>query len=265
MSDETKPLDDDRLLAEQAAERLAASREAQLLASLIRQLRARPHPWWAPSNLRRSWPSAMRFEWLAGRPDVRGRLTHQLTGLAPAAARNLERTLQVQLVDRVVDAGDVTAEQYELAYTPEDLAIHAPAATIWQEVRSRFPWDAPRAEDLEFLGWFLKDLMAPRAGGPLLSALYVRSAIDVRVWHESLPIEVRVQADARRLQFELAGKPFTSQDELAVVKVDRLVQYLPARSLRAVFDAVEQVLPSLAGFSDEPPDLDPAELEPVEN
>jgi hypothetical protein len=266
MSEDTQPLDSDDELASRARLQLDHSPEARMLAALLRQLRIRPHPWWSPANLRRSWPTATRFEWLAGRPDVRGRLTHELTGLAPAAARNLERSLQVEIIERVVEAGEVSAERWELAYHPEELALHAPPALLWQEFRSRFPWDAPRVEDLELLGWFIQDLMAPKAPhGPVLTPTYVRSAIDLLVWQEHLPIEVRVQVDGRRLQRELEHKNFTCADELAVVKVERIVQFIPTRHLRSILDAVERVFPVLTDLSEEPlADLDPAELEPME-
>lgn len=263
MSEVTQPLDNEAAIAEAARHKLARSPEAQLLAAIIRQLRTRPHPWWSPENLRRSWPTSMRFDWLASRPDVRGRITHELTRITPAAARNLERAIQVQIIDA---ASDVTPQQYELAFEPEELALHAPAPAIWQEFRSRFPWGAPRTEDLEFFGWLIKTLMAPRSDGqpPLMSALYVRAAIDARVWQENLPIEVRIQADARRLQLELAGRRFSAEDELAIVRVERIVQFIPTKHLESVLDGLEHQLPGLVGVADEPVDLDPGELEPVD-
>lgn len=263
MAEDTQPIESDEVLQTEAQRRLAQTPTARLLARLLAQLRTRPHPWWSGVNLRRSWPTATRFEWLAARPDVRGRLTHELTGLPLTAARILERPMQVQLIDNVVETGAKSPEDWDRAFSPEELALHAPAHVLWSEFRSRFPWEAPRVEDVQLLQWLIADLVQPHGGdAALLTPLYVRLAVDLRVWQDHLPVAVRVQVDGMRLRRELEGKPFTAEHELAIVKVERLVQFITPKHLRPVLDAVERVLPELAG---EPPELDPSEIEPVED
>ena len=68
--------------------------------------------------------------------------------------------------------------------------------------------------------------------------LYLRSAIDVRVWQESIPVDIRVAVDGRRLRRELEGRPFTTRDELEVVKLERLVQHVPMPAMQGVLDEV---------------------------
>jgi hypothetical protein len=251
MSEISHSLESDEVLVGRAQERLAKHRECQLLAALITQLRSRNRPWWNPAELRQVWPTPLRFEWLESRPDVRGRLTNQLTGLAPLAARESESRFQAQLIERVVEAGDVSIEDWEYAFAAEELAVHAPASVLWQEFRARFPWEEPSPEDKELMVWLLGELLDEKKEGnktiSIMTPLYVRSAIDVRMWQEYIPLDIRVQADGRRLRKELEGKPFTCRDELAVVKLERVVEHIPTVHLRGILDALERVLPELAG------------------
>ncbi|MEQ1572325.1 MAG: hypothetical protein ABMA64_42270 [Myxococcota bacterium] len=244
----------DEALMIAAREHLARHRECQLLSALITQLRSKEFPWWAPTHLRGIWPTPTRFEWLDARPDVRGRLTHQLTGLAPITARHSDKAFQIQLIERVLEAGDVSDHDWEMAFHPEELAVHAPPAEVWHAFRSAFPWDRPSADDRELMSWLLAELLDEKKDGlktsSIMTPLYVRSAIDVRVWQEHIPLDVRVQIDGRRLRKELEGKTFTCRDELAVVKLERIVEYVPTVHLRGVFDALERVLPALAGESE---------------
>jgi len=251
MSEVTQPLDADDVLVARAQERLAKNRECQLLAALLTQLRERNRPWWSPQVLRQVWPTAQRFQWLDKRPDVRARLTNQLTGLARLASREADRAFQASLIERVLEAGDVTVDEYERSFEAEELAVHAPPAVLWQEFRTRFPWEIPTAEDKDLMVWLLAELLDEKKDGnktaSIMTPLYVRSAIDVRIWQEHIPLEIRVQVDGRRLRKELEGKTFTCRDELAVVKVERIVEHVPTAHLKGILDALERVLPALAG------------------
>ena len=80
-------------------------------------------------------------------------MTTELTGLHRLAARESERGFQASLIDRVLDSGDLTLDQWERAFVPEELAVHAPTSVLWSEFRSRFPWTAPAPEDRELLVW----------------------------------------------------------------------------------------------------------------
>lgn len=244
-------LDADEVLVARAQERLAKNRECQLLAALITQLRDRDRPWWSAAMLKQVWPTPIRFQWFEGRPDVRGRLTHQLTGLAPLAARESEQRFQSELIERVVDAGDVSVEDWDRAFSAEELAVYAPTSIVWQEFRSRYPWDQADPEDRDLMVWLLGELLDEKRDGTktqsIMTPLYVRSAIDVRVWQEHIPLDIRVQVDGRRLRKELEGKTFTCRDELAVVKLERVVEHIPAAHLKGILDALERVLPALAG------------------
>ncbi|MEQ1506355.1 MAG: hypothetical protein ABMB14_29260 [Myxococcota bacterium] len=268
---ENQPYDADEVLVARAQERFQKNRECQLLAALIAQLRDRNLVWWSPAEMNQVWPTHTRFQWFESRPDVRGRLTQKLTGLPPLAARESERPFQAELIERVVEAGDVTYDDWERAFAPEELAVHAPASVLWQEFRDRFPWDDPEPADKDLMVWLLGELLDERkSGSSIMTPLYVRSAIDVRVWQEHVPLEVRVQVDGRRLRKELEGKTFTCRDELAVVKLERVVEHIPTVQLRGILDALERVLPALAGQAeiptgdDEPDNTDSVPKGPAE-
>lgn len=269
MSDTIHLHETDAQLEAKAQERLAKHRECALLASLLGQLRERALPWWSPVVLREVWPTAARLGWLEKRPDVRARITTELTGLPRMAAREADRGFQAMLIDRVVQAGDVATERWERAFTVEELAVHGPSTVLWSEFRARFPWDNPGPADKDLLVWLIGDLLEERKEGSrtasVMTPLYVRSAIDVRVWQESIPLEIRVQVDGRRLRKELEGKGFTCRDELAVVKVERVVEHIPAFHLKGILDALERVLPALASAGAEPPapDEEPEHTETI--
>jgi hypothetical protein len=263
MSDPLQDADD--VLLARAQDRLANHRECQLLAALLVQLRERRLPWWTPAVTTKLFPTAARFRWLEARPDIRARLTHELTGLAPRAARMSEPAAQAELIEQVVRAGDLALDDWERAFDPEVLAIHAPPAAIWQAFREAFPWEKAEGPDRDLIVWLLGLLLEERKDAgkatSIMTPLYVRSAIDVRVWQEHIPLDIRVQVDGRRLRKELEGKTFTCRDELAVVKLERIVEHIPAVHLKGILDALERVLPALAGQPDAVPTEDDGEPE----
>jgi len=270
-SENTRPLNDDHGLQSRAAEEYAKRREAQLVADLYDFLRTKPRPWWDAAFLRERWPTSARLRWLEPRPDLRGRITHELTGLGLRTARESDPAFQADLIERVVASGEIPVERWERAFASADLALHGPTGLFWQVFRHRFPWESTRTEDRAVLRWLFSELLRPRPrpdlpDAPLLSPLYIRSAIDVRVWQESIPLELRVQIDAARLRRELEGKPFTCRDELEVVSIDRVVELVPTQQLESVLDALERVLPGLAEREISPDDLaTPDEAENTES
>ena len=241
---------DDASLANAATSAFESSMEAQFMASLLERLREHPRPWWDGAFMREQWPTQQRFRWFADRPDLRAKITQDLTGLAAGAARSAEPDFQSELIDRVLEAGDVTFDTWDASFTPRDIALHGPRATLWQMFRRRFPWDSPDAGDREMLVWLLERLLEERDGTSIMTPLYVRSAIDVRVWQEHIPLEIRVQVDGRRLRRELEGKAFTCSDELSIVKISRIVEHIPLEHIRGVLDALERVLQGLAEDGD---------------
>lgn len=258
--------DDDALRAE-ARTHLAESPALQLVAELLAKLRAVDLPFWSPPILRDRWSAAERLRWLRQRPDLRQKITTGLTGLAPKAARKKMPDFQAALVDSVIDEGDVPVRSFEAAFDPADLAVYGPAAAYWHAVRELFPWhdDAPAHQ--EIVAWLLKALLADASSiaglgrVPILTAWDLRTAIEGRVWHTRVPLEVRVAIDDARLSQERdrPGAPFHAQDDLAIAVPDILAASIPLRDLAGVLTAAERAM----GFDKEtprpkgPPDLKP--------
>ncbi|MEN0068390.1 MAG: hypothetical protein AAGA48_40090 [Myxococcota bacterium] len=257
-SENTRPLNDDTVMQARASEEFAKRRDVQWVAELYEHLRTHPRPWWNGTFLRKRWSTQERLHWFADRPDLRARITHELTGLGLRTARESELSFQSDLIERVVASHDVTPDVWERSFDAADVALHGPTGLIWQTFRQRFPWESEHPDDRKLLRWLFHGLVKPRSrpklpDAPLMSPLYIRSAIDVRVWQESIPLDLRVQVDACRLRRELEGKPFTCRDELEVVTLERVVELVDAEQLKSVLDALERVLPGL-GDSDVPPE-----------
>ncbi len=258
--------DDDALRAEARAH-LADSPSLQLVAELLAKLRAVDLPFWSPQILRERWSAAERLRWLRQRPDLRQKITTGLTGLAPKAARKKMPDFQAALVDSVIDEGDVPVRSFESAFDPADLAVYGPAAGFWHAMRELFPWHDDAPVHQEVVAWLLKALLADAssiaglARVPILTAWDLRTAIEGRVWHTRVPLEVRVAIDDARLSQERdrPGAPFHAQDDLAIAVPDILAASIPLRDLAGVLTAAERAM----GFDKEaprpkgPPDLKP--------
>lgn len=258
---------DDETLRAEARAHLADSPSLQLVAELLQRLRAADLPFWLPEGLRSRWNAAERMRWFRQRPDIRQRITTGLTGLAPKAARKKMAEFQAALIDSVIDEGDVPVRAFEESFEPADVAVYGSAAAFWHGFRELFPWrdDAPVHQ--EFIAWLLKALLADASSiagmgrVPILTAWDLRTAIDGRVWHTKIPIEVRVAIDDARFSQERdrPGVPFHAQDDLAIAVPDIIAASVPLRDLAGVFDAAERAM----GFDKEAPrPKGPPELRP---
>jgi hypothetical protein len=242
--------DDDRTDAELAAEaaaQLARSPSLQLVAELLGRLREMKLPWWTPQQLRAAYPAAERLAWLATRPDLRQRITTQLTGLAPRAARNKSPAFQAELIDSVVDEGDISVDEFEHAFDPVDLALYGTAADHWRLFRRRAPWDDDATAHQDLLGWLMGALLADKssldgaARRPLLTPLELRTAIDGRVWHTRIPLHVRVAIDDARFAHgrERPGEAFGAERDLAIATPALIAASIPLVDLKGVLDVAE--------------------------
>ncbi len=248
--------DDDSLRAEARAH-LAESPSLQLVAELLAKLRAADLKFWSPEVLRERWSAAERMRWYRQRPDLRQKITTGLTGLAPRAARKKMPDFQAALIDSVVDEGDVAVRAFEASFDPVDLAVYGSAAGFWFAMRELFPWGDDAPVHQEIVAWLLKALLSdastvPGLGRvPILTAWDLRTAIDGRVWHTKIPLEIRVAIDDARMSQERdrPGVPFHAQDDLAIAVPDILAASIPLRDLAGVLTAAERAM----GFDKETP------------
>jgi hypothetical protein len=239
---------DDETLRREAQEYLVASPELQLIAELIATLRTLSLPWWSPDVLRSSFTAPLRFAWYKARPDLRQRITSSLTGLAAKTARKAPHALQAELVDSALNEGDVSSVTFEEVFDPRDLAIYGSAEQYWRLFREKMPWDDDAQIHQELIAALLRALMEEKSTAypglqrkPILSALDVRTAIDSRIWHARLPVEVRAAIDDVRLQKERAMPevPSRASDDLAIATAEIIAKHIPLRDLSAIFAAAE--------------------------
>lgn len=243
-------LGDDELLAREASQHLAKLPQLQLVGELLTELRRRQPSWWAPETLRGLWSAADRMQWLAQRADVRQRITTTLTGLPPKAARKKSPAFQAELIDAVLDEGDVEPGELEEAFDPFDLVAYGPAGAMWRAFRDQMPADEDDVDAEALMGWLLRALLAdqsPTLGikrRPVLTALEVRTAIDGVVWHTHMPLEVRVAIDEARFRQERLrpGRPFVARHDLAIALPEQIAAHIPFAELVPIVDRAEEAM-----------------------
>ncbi len=240
------------LAAKQYASRTGA---IQFLTELIERLRT--FSWWNPNELRQIWGAAERMAWFRERPDIRQRVTTALTGLAPRAARNKTPEFQASLIDSVIEDGDVPVIAFEEAFYPIEIALYGPAPLIWKQFRDRMPWRDESPANRALVEWILDEFLASKSRvydwkrKSILSAHAFRVAVPGRIWHQHVPIDLRIAVDDARLERERTKptEPFHATHELQIVTPQVLAAHLPLRELVRVFDAAEREM----GLSLAPP------------
>jgi len=258
MSDVLEPLrhhayalGDDDVLAREAAQQLAKLPQLQLVGELWWELRSYGFAWWAPELLRTWWPAAQRMKWLAQRSDLRQRITSQLTGLPPNAARKRSPTFQAELIDAVVDEGDVSSSDFEGAFDPFDMVVYGPVGNVWRAFRSALPVESGGHELERLTAWLLRALLSDRSmmreqlkRRPILSPWDLRTAIDGEVWHTRMPLEIRVAIDEARFRQEKLrpGRTFGARHDLAIAAPEQIAAHVPLIDLVGVLDCAEQAM-----------------------
>lgn len=248
----------DERLASEAVGHLARVPALQLIAELLTRLREMQMPWWTPEHLRKAYGAGDRMSWLAERPDVRQRITSELTGLAPKAARKKAPDFQAALIDSVIDDGDISPAEFEAAFDPVDLAVYGPAADLWRLFRRRMPWEDDATAHQDLIGWLIGALLADKSAldgsprTPILTPWHVRTAIDGRVWHSRIPLDVRVEIDEARLrrERERPGEAFHAAHDLAHAPPALIAASIPLKDLIPVLDVAGRTM----GFEGDAPE-----------
>ncbi len=250
-ADPSRP--DERLTADAAAH-MARYPALQVVAELLTRLREMAFPWWTAEQLRNAYPANDRMHWFGERADLRQRITTQLTGLASRAARNKTPEFQAELIDSVIDEGDISADGFESAFEPADLAVYGPAADFFRLFKKRMPWDDDATPHQDLIGWFIGALLADKSAldgsprQPILSAVQVRMAIDGRVWHSRIPLHVRVAIDDARFaaQRDRPNEPYGVERDLTIATPALIAASIPLKDLLPVIDVAAHAL----GFDD---------------
>ncbi len=238
--------EDDEQLAREAAAHLAKLPPLQFVSELLGELRRIEPAWWRPDLLRSAWPTHTRMAWLKQRPDLRQRITTLLTGLPPRAARKKSPQFQAELVDSVIDEGDIDVRTYEHAFAPADLAVYGPTEDIWHAFRAQIPMEDAGIELEQLTSWLLRALLSSKGPGghkriPILNPLAIRTAIDGRVWHARMPLDIRVQIDDARFRQERQrpGKAFCARHDLSIALPEHIAANIPLTELGEVLNRAE--------------------------
>jgi hypothetical protein len=238
--------DDD--LHREARAHLAKSPHLQVVAELLGKLRAQDLPWWTPESLRSTWSAKARMRWYSERPDLRQKITSDLTGLPPFTSRVKTPDFQAELLDAVLDNGDIGAGQFDHAFNPSDMVVYGPAEHMWTAFRERMPWSEESPVHQRLVAWLLRTLLSDRSSmeamprKPILTPWEVRAAIDPMVWQTRIPADVRAAVDDARLRQERsrARETFTTRQELLICTPDHIAASVPLVDLEGVIAAAER-------------------------
>jgi hypothetical protein len=263
----------DEALRHEARAHLADAPALQLVADLHGKLRSLDLPWWTPEALRARWSATDRMRWYRARADLRQLVTTGLSGLSPRAARKKTPEFQGALIDSAIDEGDVTVRAFEDSFDPADLVVYGPAEDLWRAFIERLPWGEDSPVHQELCAWLLDALLADHSAvgdffrKPILTAWEARTAIDGRVWHTRVPLEIRVAIDEARFDKERQRptEPFHAESDLSIAVSATLAASIPLRDLAPVFAAAERQMGFTRPRRDkpaEPPPARPASIAP---
>ncbi|MDF1496795.1 MAG: hypothetical protein P1P90_01915 [Patescibacteria group bacterium] len=193
--------------------------------------------WLTLSELRKAFPASVRMNAFKTRPDIRQRITTELTGLRPKTARGKDAEFQSSLIDSAIDDGDIDLSEFECAFNANELVVYMDVSSFWKhfmnESLSRIIVEnTPREKDFFafLLDVFLQDRGALK---PILTHYDVRTAIDGETWQKRIPLDKRVAVDKARLtqESESTSRAFTAKQELEIVTLKVLVDSLDLTDL----------------------------------
>ncbi len=225
--------------------------QVQFIAELLAILRAADPSWWSPDVLTTVWPPLSRMKWFAQRADIRQRVTTAVTGLTKNAARTKSCEFQAELIESVLEGGDVSAAAFDAAFEPLEIATYGRAHEIWTQFKDRMPWTSDTPQNQKIVGHLLRALLAERHPSdaemmrrPILTACEMREAIDSTVWQTCIPVEQRVAMDDARIRWEKARvkEPYHARHDLQIVTPELIPVHIPLVDLLGVFRAAERSL-----------------------
>jgi hypothetical protein len=243
--------DGDTAHRQEARDWVARRAPVQIVAELVARLRAAAPAWWSAEVTRAQWPALTRMRWFDDRPDIRQRITTDLTGLPRNAARSKSCEFQAELIESVMACGDVDAGRFDEAFDPVEMATYASPADIWAQFRDQMPWTDDSAPQQRLVGALLRSLLADRCSldatltrRPVLTACDVRGAIDSRVWQTRIPLDLRAAMDDARLQWERSRgrEPYQTRHDLQIVTPEDIPTYVPIVDLIGVFGAAADAM-----------------------
>ncbi len=238
----SNPQASDEALAREASEYFRKHRPLQVIATCIDLMREHQFPNMTFADLHKRFPANERMLWLKERADVRQIVSTDLAGTPPKTARKRAPGVQAENIEEVIECGDKTPQEFDLAFHSNTLAIYGNTEGIAQFFLDRFDWKDTRNKARQIVVARLMNefLLVKDELPPILTHLGLRRAISSAAWHMHVPIELRAEIDDARLA-KLADKPneaWTAKEELSMATPDKLVDdNLPLEEFIPVFKA----------------------------
>ncbi|MBI4139262.1 hypothetical protein HY479_03895 [Candidatus Uhrbacteria bacterium] len=244
-TDAAKKTDD--ALHKEGAAYLSARPALQIVAELLETLRLLSLDWWSPAMLRDAFPTAERMTAFGERPDLRQKITTELTGYLPMAARRMTPQDQTNLIDLAVECGATPLERWESAFHITTLVVYMDARKFWWLFRERMPWNDNAEPHQEIIARLIDALMKERGDGnvkPILTPLDFLWSIDRRSWQTRIPVETRMAIDEAMLALEKVkpNEPFGSKRILSIATPALILRHIPIAELSGIVDAAEQAM-----------------------
>jgi hypothetical protein len=237
----TNPDLSDEALAKEAEVHLAKSATLQAMVQILEKQRkmllqsAKEDPtrqlgWLTLAELRKAFPATMRMQALSSRPDIRQRITTELTGLRPKASRGKNAEFQADLIDSTIDDGDIGLQEFEIAFDLKDLVTYMDVSSFWKffmdESLARII-EENSSKEKELFAFLLDAFLQSRDPlKPILTHLDVRAAIQGEIWQQRIPLGKRVAVDTARLAQErkTTSQAFTAKQEIDIVTLEVIVE-----------------------------------------
>ncbi len=249
----TDPDSTDNARAAEAETFLSEHPELQYVSTCIDLLRKANVDWFTSGQLRDAFPANVRMKWFVDRPDIRQRITTELTGLKAGAARKRSTERQAMDIDDAIGV-DCTVQEFDAAFQPDELAVYGDAGAIFKLLLERFPWETNDPLLRELVAMLLDALLEPRGDKPqIMSHLQMRSALPEEHVQERIPLRVRVAVNRARLEHEAEhpSKPFTAEMELAIMTPVTIAAHLDLLEVYHVFKRAGELMAFIPVAADE--------------
>lgn len=235
----------DTKLVSDANELFKRNRARQIVAFFVQVIRDNQFKGMTHEALHAAFPAIVRMKWLEKRPDRRQQIMTTLVGLKPTMARKRDLAKQAQDIEDTLESKDISYEDFDNSFTPEDWAVHGDGEGIVLRFFSQFDWtDTKNPKMQAIVASFIEEFLRGAGGNsaeskPTLTHLQVRKAISSETWNQNLPLELRAKIDDARLEKEEKAprEPFTAKEELTLVPPSEFVKHILFTDLLDIFRA----------------------------
>ncbi len=239
-------------LAAEAEDFLALHPELQFMVELLTILRELKLTWWTPTQRREAYNAAQRMRAITNK-WVRQRITMQLAGAKTNAALKMSPDKAAENIDLALEA-DVTAEEFEDAFTPAELVLYGNPQLFYAQFRQAMPWIDGSDEHRRLVAHLIDSFLKPRdeLGNPktkhlqpILTHNQVLSAVPRAVWQKCIKPDVLEKVDQLLLEKEKENPegPFPyAKYVMSVATSEIITRDIALLDLFGIFEAAEEAM-----------------------